>query len=121
MNSVSSRDERGADDVGNIEVAFAACSWPDTDMFVGQAHRKRIAISFGVGDDAGDAHLTAGADDSQGDFTTISYQYFTKHRYTCTGTFAAQGTHPSIHAVRPLYHAGLAGCQIRDSWIRLST
>jgi hypothetical protein len=53
-----------------------------------------------MGDDTWDAHLATSADDSQGDFTTIRYQYFTKHHHTYAGTPAVPGTHPSNRAVR---------------------
>src|SRR5450759_203865 len=82
MNGVGAGNERGANNVWDVEITFTACCRPDTDMFISLMYGERLAISFRVGDDAWDAHLATSADDSQGDFTTIGYQNFTKHRHT---------------------------------------
>ena len=36
---------------------------------------QRVAIEFGVDRDGGDAHLAAGANDANGDFTAVGNQY----------------------------------------------
>jgi hypothetical protein len=71
MDGVHIGDFRCADDVGNIEVAFAAARRTDAHGLVREAHVQRIAVRFGVNRHRGNPQLLAGADDPQRDFPAI--------------------------------------------------
>ncbi|GAC1346467.1 MAG: hypothetical protein NVSMB27_10110 [Ktedonobacteraceae bacterium] len=46
MNGVRARDERGTNDVRNVELAFATCPWPDADMFIGHTYREGVTVGL---------------------------------------------------------------------------
>ena len=54
MNRVHVGDFRGADNVRNIQIAFAAARRADADGLVGKAHVQRIVIGFGINGDGGE-------------------------------------------------------------------
>src|SRR5579884_2103989 len=79
MNSFRVRDQGGTDNVWHIQIALATWSWSNTNALVCHPHRKRIPISLRMRKNATYAHLTASANDTQRDFTSVSNQNFTKH------------------------------------------
>src|SRR5580693_3851547 len=69
----------GADNLRDVEVAFAAARRPDADGFIGEADVQGIAVGFGVDCDGLDAQFPAGGKDAQGDFAAIGNQNFSEH------------------------------------------
>ena len=75
MDRLHVRDLGRGDNAGDIQIALAGQGVANADRFIGQLEISRIAIGRGINDDGLDAHLPAGADDPQRDFTTIGYEY----------------------------------------------
>ena len=67
-------DERGGDDVGDVEVAAGRRRGADAEALVGQLHGQRVGVGLGMDHDRADAELTAGADDAQGDLAAVGDQ-----------------------------------------------
>jgi len=61
----------GADDLRNVQVAFAAARRTDANRFIGKPDMQRIAVRFGVHRNRGYPQLLAGADDPQGNLPAI--------------------------------------------------
>ena len=89
MNGISAGNQRGTDNIRNIQIAFAARARPDTDTFICHTHRQRIAVGLGMSDNTPYTHLATGPDNPQRDFTTVSNQNFTKHCHE----FGGKDTH----------------------------
>ncbi len=79
MDRIHIGDFGGADDGGNVEIAFVQARRPDADGFVGKADVQRVAVGFAVDGDGLDAEFLAGTDDAQGDFAAIRNQDFLEH------------------------------------------
>src|SRR5580700_10825528 len=79
VNRVHIRDFSGADDLRDVQIAFAAARRPDADGFIGEANVQGIAVGFGVDCDGLDAQFPAGGKDAQGDFAAIGNQNFSEH------------------------------------------
>src|SRR5258707_14440353 len=73
------RQQRRADEVGDIEVTLAALRRANADALVRQAHGEGITIGLGVRNDGLDAELAAGAQDTQRDLATVGDQEFLEH------------------------------------------
>jgi len=77
----------------HIQIALARDSRPDTDGFISQQCVKAVFIRLRIHGHGLYAHLTAGADDADRDFTSIGNQNLVKHRYS-----------PSIPKLFSLYY-----------------
>ncbi len=69
----------GADDARDLQIAFGGRGWADADGVVGQFEIRRIAVGRAVDGDDFDAEILAGADDPQGDLTTIGDEDALEH------------------------------------------
>src|SRR5438874_619568 len=109
MNSFRIRDQGSTDNVWNVQVALTTWSWANTNALICHPHRKRIPISFRMRKNAAYAHLAAGPNDTQRDFTPVSNQNFTKHvlamKQPCS-IMLLSGS-PCGRVLRKLYHVGL--------------
>ena len=74
MDGVGMDDLGRRDDVGDVEVGFGRRRRTDTDGLVGQAHMHRIRVGSRVDCDRLDAHLVAGAVDSERDLAAVGDQ-----------------------------------------------
>src|SRR5207248_3458223 len=72
-------DRRGADQRPRDQIARFGGRGAHADLLLVQEHRQRVAIGFRVGDDRGNAQLTAGALDAQRDLTAVRDQDLPKH------------------------------------------
>ena len=59
----------------NIQIAQRGTGRADTNSLVGKSQIWAVRVSFGIHCDSLDAHLVAGADDTQCNFAAISYEY----------------------------------------------
>src|SRR5207302_5539686 len=80
MYGVDVRDLSGADHLGDVQITVGAACRANTYGFVGEAHVQSIAVRFRINCHRGDIQFLAGTDHTQGDFTTIRYQYLAEHR-----------------------------------------
>ena len=80
MYGVDVGDLGGADHVGDIQITVGAACRSYTYGFVGKAHVQSIAVRFRINRHRGDIQFLARTDHTQGDFTTIRYQYLAEHR-----------------------------------------
>ena len=71
------------------EIRFAGGSGAEAVSFIGLEDVEGRAIGVGIDGDRGDAKLAAGAQDAEGDFSTIGDENFAKHRKT---GYSVQGT-----------------------------
>src|SRR5690242_21811963 len=79
MDGVYVGDFGGADDLGNIEIAFGAARGADADGFVGKTDVERVALRFGVDGDRADAQLFARRENAECNLTTISNKDLLEH------------------------------------------
>ncbi len=61
MDRVDIGDFRGADDLRNVQIAFAAARRPDADGFIGKANVERVAIGLRINGDGANAQFLAGS------------------------------------------------------------
>ncbi len=71
-------------DVG-VDVALGGGLTTERIRLIGEAHVECLAVEFGIHRHRGDAHLSGGADDSNGDFATIGDQDLLEHGCQCRG------------------------------------
>jgi hypothetical protein len=64
-------DLGGADEAGDVQVAFRGGGGADADGFVRQAQVGRVAVRFAEDSHDFDAQVAAGPDDAQGDFAAV--------------------------------------------------
>jgi hypothetical protein len=64
VDRVALGDQRGRDDVGNVEIRARYRPGPNAERFVGLADVQRVAIGFGKDRNGTNAQLLAGAIDS---------------------------------------------------------
>lgn len=69
----------GADDAADLQVAFAARAWADADGLICEMDVHGIHVCFGINSNGFDVELFTGADDADGDLTTIGDEDFAKH------------------------------------------
>ena len=74
MDGLGAGGPRGGDDLVLVEIALGSGRGPRATAIVGLEHVQRLAVRFGEDRDGDDAHLAAGADDADGDLTTIGDQ-----------------------------------------------
>ena len=79
MDRVGAGLLRGADHVGDVQVALAGVVGPDVHGLVGEAHDGRLGVGGRVDRDRLDAELPAGARDSQRDLTPVGDQDLLEH------------------------------------------
>ena len=79
MNRVHVSDFRGADDLRDVQVTFAAARRADADGFIGKADVQGVAVGFGIHGDGLYAQFPASGKNAEGDFAAISYQNFSEH------------------------------------------
>jgi hypothetical protein len=78
MNGGGPSGQGRCDDVGNVEVAFAAGGLANADRLIGQLNMEGMAINRGMYSHGGNAHFFAGTNDAERNFPTISDQNFGK-------------------------------------------
>jgi len=78
MNRFGASEMRGADDARDVEVTFASGWRTDADGLIGKADMERMTIRLGINGDGFNAHLAAGADDTERDFAAVGYEDFMK-------------------------------------------
>ena len=69
-------DFGGGDDARDVEVRLGAVRRADAERLVGVADVEALGVGLAVYGDGFNAHLAAGADDADGDFAAVGYQYF---------------------------------------------
>ena len=79
MNRLHIRDLRGRDDAGNIQITFRRRGVADADRLIRQLQISRVFVRRRINHRRLHAHLPAGADDPQCDFSAIGNQNFRKH------------------------------------------
>ncbi len=79
MNGLHIGGLRRADEARNLQIAFRRRGRADADFLIGQIEIRRTAIRLAVDGDRLDAHLLAGANDPQGDLSSIGDQNAMKH------------------------------------------
>ena len=79
VNCVHVGDFRSADDVGDVQIAFAASRRADAKGLVGKSHVERIAVRLRIHGDSRDSQLLARTDDTKGDFPSVGDQNFAEH------------------------------------------
>jgi len=79
MDGVHIGDLRRADDAADLQVALAAGAGADADGFIRQMDVHGVHVCLGINGDGFDIELFAGADDADGDLTTIGDEDFAKH------------------------------------------
>ena len=83
MDGVDVGDLGGADDAAHLQVALAAGAGADADGFVRHVDVHGVHVGFGIHSDSFDIEFFAGADDADGDLTTVGDEDFFKHRAGC--------------------------------------
>ena len=79
MDRLHIGDFGGGDDAGDVEIAFGRRGVADADRLIGQLEIGGVLVGGGIDDGGLDAHLAAGADDPQGDFSAIGDQDLGEH------------------------------------------
>ena len=74
MDRVGVDDLGGRDDVGDVEVGFGRGRRADADRLVGEPDVHRVGVGGRMDRDGPDAHLVAGAVDSERDLAAIGDQ-----------------------------------------------
>src|SRR5690606_1943181 len=74
MDGVDAREQRGAHDVRDVQVALRGGGRPDAISFVGQQDVQRLAIRLRVDGDGPDPQLPAGANDAHRDLASVGDQ-----------------------------------------------
>src|SRR6185503_5752178 len=74
------RDLRGGDETGDVQITVAARRPSDADVVVGEPHVEAFAIRFRVDRDRRDAELLARPDDPQGNLPAVRDQHFLEHQ-----------------------------------------
>ena len=69
------------DDLRDVAIALRAGGGADADVFVGVAHVQAVAVGLAIDGDGADAHFATGANDPQGDFTTVGDEDFLEHAH----------------------------------------
>src|SRR6056297_194678 len=69
----------GGNDGGDRQVAVGRGGRSDADGFVCHAHMHRVGVRSGMHRDRRNAHLSAGTDDAQRDFTAVCDQDLVEH------------------------------------------
>ena len=70
---------RSRDDTGDLEIAFRAGAWADADGLISEMDVHRIDVRLRINGHRFDIKLFAGADDTEGDFTTVGDENFAEH------------------------------------------
>ena len=81
MDGVGAGDRRGGEDGGNVEVALAGRRRADAHRFVGQPDMHRVAVGGRMDGDGLDAHLAAGAVDTERDLAAVGDEDLVEHRH----------------------------------------
>ncbi len=115
--AVAGVDGAGAGALSDVEdqiaaqIGFGSGRGSETVSLVGFENMGRGAIGVGIDGDGGEAQLTAGAQNAQGDFATIGDENFAKHRiqgYRVTGCRVQEKARPSLWARALLSEGGSA-------------
>ncbi len=80
VDRIAAGHQRGGQQRRRREVAPARLGRTDADRLVGELNGARIAICLAVGDDRGDVHAPAGAQDAQRDLASVGDQDLAKHQ-----------------------------------------
>jgi hypothetical protein len=81
MNRLHVRDLRGGDDARDVEVRIRRRRVADADRLVGELQIRGVLIGGRVNDARLHAQLAAGADDPQGNLTSVCDQDLREHCY----------------------------------------
>src|SRR6267142_1491150 len=108
MDGIHICNFRGADDLRNIQITFAAAGGPDAHGFISKSYVERIPVGLGIDRNRTDSQFLASANHAQGDFPAIGYQNLVKHRiWTCL-LFAAR---PDAEQGLPVLHGLAVVCE----------
>ena len=80
VNGLGARQFAGGDKGGDVQIALSGWRRPDADAFIRKPNMHRIRIRGRMHRNGLDAHLTAGAKNSESDLATIGDKNFLKHR-----------------------------------------
>src|SRR5207248_2536995 len=80
MNRLDITDLGGGDNPVNLEIALARGRVTDAHRLVGQLEIRCVLVRRRVDHDRLNAHLPAGADDPQGDFSAVGDEDLGEHR-----------------------------------------
>ncbi len=83
VDRVRSGQRGGGQDRGDVQVAVLGLRRADADGLIGKAHGHGAGVRRRMDGDGADAHLSAGANDPQGDFSTVGDQDFLEHDGLC--------------------------------------
>jgi hypothetical protein len=78
MNRCGVASQGGGDDVGNVEVAFAAGGLANADAFVRELDMEGVFVNGGMDGHSGDPQFLTTAENTKGDFTPIGNEDFRK-------------------------------------------
>jgi hypothetical protein len=104
----------GGNDVGNVEVAFAAGRFADAHGFIGHLHMESVAIDGGINSDSRDAHFFTSAEDTEGDLTPIRDQNFRKF-HVLYNVSQYKSRSQSQAARRSLHISGVAASRVSEN------
>ena len=79
VDTVGSRRLDGVEDCLGVQVALGGGSAAQRVGLVGQTHVQRVSVEIGVDRHRTDAQVTAGPDDTNGDFATVGDQDLVEH------------------------------------------
>ncbi len=71
--------DRDGEDRGNVEIAVSYAAAAHAIALVGELNVHGVAVCLGVDGDGGNAHLTAGADNTHRNLAAVGNQNFRKH------------------------------------------
>ena len=80
MDGFRSGHFRGGDDLGDVQVGFAAGGRADADVLVGETHVEGVAVGFGIDSHGLDAQFLAGQDHPQGDLAPVGDEHLAERR-----------------------------------------
>ena len=79
MNRIRAKGQRGADNRGNIEIAFERIRRPDTYALISQTDVQGVTVGRRVHGHGGNLHGPAGPQDTDRNLTPIGNEDFLKH------------------------------------------
>ena len=79
MDGIHVGDFGGTDDLGDVQIAFAAARRADANRFVSESHVQRVAVRLRIHAHGGNSQFLAGANNPQGDFPAVGDKNFLEH------------------------------------------
>lgn len=84
MDGVGVGDFGGGNDIRDVQVRTAAGGRANTDRFISKANMQAFLIGGRVYSHGFDAHFPAGSDDTEGNLSSVGYEYFIEQNYRLT-------------------------------------